>query len=546
MTERDEFEQLFRDFVAGKLSRRHLLAGGAAMGAGAALAAAGGASAEPSSTARGLSRAFQDASPTPKTGGTLKVGMQSDPGGLDAVLLPGTALWHVVEHIYNKLTFIKPDLSVGLELADSLDVSDDGITYTFALHPGIKFHNGRDMVADDVVYSFKRLADPATASPSVDYVASMADIAAPDPSTVLITLKAPDASFLSQIANLACAVVPKEVVEENGDLSQVAVGTGPFKFIEYVPNTSISLEKNADYWEEGLPYVDAIEMLIASEDTSRTTAVVEGSVDLIEYAPLRDVDALQQDSSLVLAGDTNTNIRFLQFNLRRDPFTDVKVRKAISMVIDRDAVLGPAVFGHGTPVVTMWPPDHWAALQVDMPAPDIDGAKALLAEAGFADGFDTTLTSWAEYSFLSAPATVIQEQLKQIGINAELNLLDTGTMLQDVHTPGKENYDMAVTGTSGHIDPNELAQNFQTGAGGNTSGYSNPRVDELITQGYQTTDQAARVEIYHELQQILLEDLPWVNLFVANQYEAMKTYVMGYYHTPNGSNIAFKRTWLDK
>src|SRR5215211_3593000 len=310
--QRTEFEQLFRDFVAGKLSRRHFVAGGAALGAGAAVVTAGGAMAAPGSIAPRLRGAYQEASPTPKTGGTLKVGMQSDPGGLDAVLLSGTALWHVVEHVYNKLTVINPDLSVGLELADSLDVSDDGITYTFKLHPGVKFHNGREMVADDVVYSFKRLADPATASPSVDYVASMADITAPDASTVVITLKAPDASFLSQIANIACAVVPKEVVEENGDLSQVAVGTGPFTFVEYIPNTSISLEKNPDYWEEGLPYVDAIEMLIASEDTSRTTAVVEGTVDFIEYAPLRDVDDLQQDSSLTLAGDTNTNIRFLQ------------------------------------------------------------------------------------------------------------------------------------------------------------------------------------------------------------------------------------------
>jgi peptide/nickel transport system substrate-binding protein len=149
------------------------------------------------------------------------------------------------------------------------------------------------MVADDEVYSLKRLADPVTASPSVDYVASMADITAPDPSTVVITLKAPDASFLSSIANIACAVVPKEVVEENGDLSQVAVGTGPFVFKEYVPNTSVTLEKNPSYWEEGLPYVDGLELIIASEDTARTTAVVSGTVDMIEYAPLRVIELLQ-------------------------------------------------------------------------------------------------------------------------------------------------------------------------------------------------------------------------------------------------------------
>ena len=555
MTARDEramkheFEQLFRDFVAGKLSRRHFMAGGAALGTGAALLTAGGASAAPRSIAPRVRGAFQEASPTPKSGGTLKVGMQSDPGSLDAVLAPATALWHVVEHIYNKLTVIQPDLSVALELAESLDISEDGLTYTFKLPSGVMFHNGREMVGEDVVYSLKRLAgmtDPPVESPSVDYVASMQDITAPDPTTVVITLKAPDASFLSQIANIACAVVPREVVEEHGDLSQIAVGTGPFTFIEYVPNTGVTLEKNANYWEEGLPYVDGLELIIASEDTSRTTAVTTGTVDMIEYAPLRDIEILQQDDSIKLAGDTNVNIRFLGFNLTREPFSDVRVRKAISMVIDREAVLGPAVFGHGTPVQTIWPPDHWAALPGEIPAPDIDGAKALMAEAGFPDGFETTLTSWSEYSFLNAPALVIQEQLRQIGIEAEMVLLDTGTMIADVHTPGQENYDMAVTGTSGHIDPHELITNFQTGAGGNTWGYSNPQVDELIDQAYVLSDQAARAEIYHQIQEILLEELPWVNLFVANQYEALKTYVMGYEHIPNGSNVTIKRVWLDQ
>ena len=364
---------MMRAFVAGKLNRRDLVTRGAAVGAGAALLTTGIASAAPASTAKTLRASLQDA--TPKAGGTLKMGMQSDPGGLDPVLLSATALWHVVEHIYNRLTKIMPDLSVAPELAESIDISEDGITYTFNLRSGVTFHNGRELVADDVVYSYKRLVDPAIASPSADYLLSMADVVAKDPATVVLTLKAPDASFLSGIANAACNIVPHEVVEENTDLSLVAVGTGPFIFKEYIPNTSITLEKNPNYWEDGLPYVDGLELIIASDDTSRTTAVVTGTVDIIEYAPLRDIELLEADDSIDLAGDTNTNIRFLAFNLEREPFNDVKVRKAISMVIDREAVLGPAVFGHGTPVQTLWPPDHWAALPGDIPPVDVEGAK---------------------------------------------------------------------------------------------------------------------------------------------------------------------------
>lgn len=546
MSERQHFESMFRDLVAGRLTRRELmrLAG---MGAGAAAAmGAGVAAAAPHSGAALLRAAAQQATPEPnaKPGGTLKMGMQSDPGGLDPVKLEATALWHVVEHIYNRLTKVNPDLSIGLELADSVDISEDGLTYTFKLHPGVTFHNGRALVADDVVYSLKRVVDPATASTAAANLSSMQDVVAQDASTVVLTLKAPDASILSALTDPSCIIVPKEVVEQNGDLSQTAVGSGPFTFKEYIPNTSLKLEKNPNYWETGLPLLDGIEMTIASDDTARTTAVTTGTVDFIEYAPLRDIELLQGDSSIVLAGNTNTNIRFLGFNLRRQPFDNPKVRQAISMVIDREAVLGPAVFGHGTPVVTIFPPDYWAALKVDIPAPDIDGAKALLAEAGFPDGFKTTITSWAAYSFLNAAAVVIQEELKQIGIDAELNLLDTPTLLQDVYSDF--NFDMTVTGTSGYTDPNTVALNFQTNASGNFVGYSNPQVDDLIAQGAQETDQAKRAEIYQQMQQTLITDLPWVNLFVANQYEAMKNYVKGYYHTPNGSNQAVKQVWLDK
>jgi peptide/nickel transport system substrate-binding protein len=231
--------------------------------------------------------------------------------------------------------------------------------------------------------------------------------------------------------------------------------------------------------------------------------------------------------------------------LTREPFTDLKVRQAINMAIDRNAVLGPAVFGHGTPTEVLFPPDYWAALQHEMPAPDVEGAKALLADAGFPDGFETTITTWSAYSFLSNAAVVVQEQLKQIGIEAEINAVENATMIQSVYVD--KDFDMAVTGDSAYVDPNNLILgNFGTGESGNFVSYSNPEVDELITQGIAVTDEAQRVEIYQQIQEILLADLPWVMLFIANQFEAMKTDVKGYTHIPTGSNITLKETWLDR
>lgn len=518
------------------LNRRTLLGGAAALGLTAPLLGTA-----PRTVL--AAAALQDAEP--QAGGILRVGLQSDPTALDPQKQSLTAIWHVVEHIYDGLTRVKPDLSVEGALAESWEISDDGLTYTFTLRPGVLFHDGTPLKASDVKFTFERLVDPETASTSAAELASMASIEAPDDATVVMTLNAPDASLLATLAGGSCFVYSQAFVEaNNNDVSQVAMGTGPFKFVEYVPNTRVVLEKNADYWEEGLPYLDGIEMTIASDDTARTAAVVTGTVDFIEYAPLRDIESLQQDANITLAGDSNTNIRFIGLNLSVEPFDNLQVRQAIAMVVDREAMLGPTVFGHGTPTQVLFPPDFWATLPMDVGTPDVEGAKALMAEAGYADGFSTTITSWSQYSFLSNAAVVLQEQLRQIGIEAELNLVENATMVEQVYT-GKT-YEIAVTGESAYVDPNTLIlPNFKSGESGNFVNYSNEEVDALIEQGIAATDQAERAEIYQQIQQLLVDDLPWINLFVANQYEAMRNNVMGYVHIPTGSNASFRETWLE-
>jgi peptide/nickel transport system substrate-binding protein len=524
----------------GKLDRRQLVAGAA--GLGLAVPFLGG------NLSAFASPSLQEATPTPKSGGILKVGLQADPTALDPQKQNLTAIWHVIEHIYNGLTRVKPDLSIEPALAEGWDISEDGTSYMFVLREGVTFHDGTPLKASDVKFTFERLVDPATASPGASELASMKSIEVNDDRTVVMTLNAPDASLLAALAGGTCVIFSEEFVKaNNNDVSQVAMGTGPFKFVEYVPNTRIVLERNENYWEEGLPYLDGIEMTIASDDTARTAAVVTGTVDFIEYAPLRDIPSLEADPSLELAGESNTNIRFIGFNLSKEPFDNLQVRQAIAAVVDREAMLGPTVFGYGTPTEVLFPPDFWAALQQEVRPPDVERAKALMAEAGFADGFSTTITSWSQYSFLSNAAVVLQEQLRQIGIEAELNLVENATMVEQVYDPATRDYEIAVTGESAYVDPNTIVlPYFKTGEGNNFMGYSNPEVDKLIEQAIASTDQEERASIYQQIQKILLEDLPWVNLFVADQYEAMKDYVQGYVHIPNGSNISFRTTWLSE
>lgn len=541
-------------FLSSRFSRRKALQGAGAIGLGAAAA--------PVLGKRALAAPFaQDAAP--KSGGVLNVGLQADPTALDPQKQSLTAIWRVVEHFYQGLTGIGADLAPYPLLAETVEVSEDGLTHTYKLREGVTYHDGAVMTADDVLFSYHRLLDPAIASTNASNLlgvvgaaefnsgaaTEISGVTVVDDLTVQLTLTAPDASLAVVLASPASAIFNRAFTEANGnDLSQIVNGTGPFKLVEYIPNTSVTVEKHTEYWEEGLPLLDGMEMLIVPTDVARTASIVQGTTDLIEYAPLADIQTFLDDQdNFSVAGDSNTNIRYMSFNYDVEPFGDLRVRQAISMAIDRGPIVDSAVFGYGTAVGTLFPPDFWAVLPTEIAAPDIEGAKALLAEAGYADGFDTMITSWAQYSFLSNAAVVLQEQLKQIGVNAELNLVENATMIADVHTPASKNFEIGVTGTSGYVDPHPLiSANFSSEGSSNSMNYSNAEVDALIEQGMVETDLQARSEVYRQIQEILIADMPWVFLFVANQFEVMKSDVKDYVHIATGSGVSYKQVWLDR
>lgn len=532
-------QSLVSDITHGRLTRREALLRGAAAGlAMPALAALSGV---------GVTGATaQDATPAADvvTGGVLRVGLSADPAELDPHLTSLTAAWHVIEHVYETLVSYDESLAPISGLAESWEISEDGLIYTFALRQGVKFHNGRDFVADDVVYCFNRIVDEATASPSASDFANVTSVEAPDPATAIFTLAAADSSFIAKLMSNSLYIVPQEAVEENGDLTQTMVGTGPFKFVEYIPNTSVTLARNADYWDAPLPYLDGLELTVAIDPTVRRTALVQGSVDLIEYAPAQDLPIFEGDDSLQVFGDQNTNIRYMAINVSREPFDILEVRQAIEMVIDRGPIIQSAIFGAGQPTRTIFPASFWAGSDVEIPAPDIEGAQALLESVGLGDGFSTTLHSWAQYPFLSNAALVIQEQLKAINIEADTDFQENAIYLENYFAG---NFDLSVTGTSAYIDPNDvIEQNFLSTGSSNGIGYRNADVDALMAEGVATTDQAARAEIYDQIQEILLQDLPWINLFIASQYEAAKTYVMDYVHIATGTNKSIRSVWLDQ
>lgn len=493
----------------------------------------------------GQSAAPQPQPSQPKPGGVLRVGTNQDPVGFDPHLTNATASYRILENIYSSLLRFKPNLEVEGDLAESYRAID-ATTWEFKLRRGVKFHSGKPLTSADVKCSLERIKDPEVKSPRASQLAPIVSIETPDDFTVIIKTDRPYAPLLAILADRTMAIVNRELVEANGGrLENVADGTGPFKLKEWVPNTRTVLEKNPDYYIPGQPLLDQVIYQPIPDDTARSTAVRTGAVDFIEYAPPKDLELLRADPNILITGEGNNNVRFLAFNTKVPPFDNPKVRQAIAWAVDREAVLQAAMNGAGTPLYAgPFLSSFWPGLKEPYFKRDLDKARQLLAEAGFPNGFTAKLLNTPTYSFLGNAGIAVQEQLKEIGINLEIESLEWSVFLRRYLS---KEFEAVVSGYSGFADPHvPLDGNYVTGRPNNFMSYSNPKFDELIERGAQETDLEKRAEIYRQAQLILLEDSPMVFLYAANEYEAMQRYVIGYEHYLNGSHVSFRKVWLNK
>lgn len=489
--------------------------------------------------------AAKPAAGTPKAGGTLKIGTNQDAVGFDPHTTNATASYRILENVYSQLVKFAPGLEVQPDLAESYKATSP-TTWEFKLRKGVKFHSGKELKAEDVKYSLERIKDPNVKSPRASQLAAITEITTPDDYTVVIKTDKPYSPMLAVLADRTMAIVNKAAVEKaGGKLDNSADGTGPFKFKEYVPNTRTVLEKNPDYFIKGQPLLDSVIYTPVPDDTARTTAVRTGSVDIIEYAPPKDLKLMEGDK-LTIAGSGNNNVRFLAFNTKVKPFDNPKVRQAVAWAVDRDAIVQAAYNGAGTSL-TAGPflSSFWPGMKEPVYGKrDVAKAKALLAEAGYPNGVTAKLKNTPTYSFLGNAGIAAQEQLKEAGINLEIVSLEWSVFLKDYLA---KDFESVVSGYSAFADPHgPLDANYVTGRTNNFMNYSNPKFDELVAKGAQESNQAERAKIYIEAQKILLEDSPMVYLYAANEYEAMQPYVKGYAHYLNGSHVSLREVWMDK
>lgn len=320
------------------------------------------------------------------------------------------------------------------------------------------------------------------------------------------------------------------------------VGTGPFTFDEYVPNSVVNLVKNDQYWLEGRPYLDGLEIQVIPDDTARTTALVSDTVDFIEAVPHKDVATMQESKDLALTGDQATNLRWIVFNVRKEPFNNKEFRQAIASGIERQPIIEAAVFGYGTPLYGMYPSDYWAGYAGEIPEPDPEGAEEAISEISLPEGFNPGVLTWGEYDFLSNTSVVVQEQLRKMGVTSEIDPQENAIYLERYFAG---DFDIAVMGAGGYIDPNDfMQQSLGTDGPTNAAGYSNEELDELMAEGLREQDQEKRKEIYQRCQELIIEDAPWIMLYTSNTFEGMRANVKGFVHSLSGSFFALRETWI--
>jgi len=440
----------------------------------------------------------------------LIVAAEQEPVGYDPHKVPAASSVRVYALIYDSLTKLDESMNIVPNLAEKWEVAPDGKTITMSLHKGVKFHNGKDMTADDVKFSFERILNPDTGAIAKSYFSNVESIEVKDPTTVVFHLKNADAAFIANTASAYASIVPSG----STDLTKDAIGTGPFKLEQSEPGQYVLLKKNADYFNKDLPKVETIKFQIMKDEAERLAAIRSGKID---------ISTVSADSAKLLEGKPGVQVKnyqsleysYLGINVNKKPFDNPKVREAISYAVDRNQIVQTvwkgeaALTGPIAPALTSWAVD---AASYPTYKPDAAKAKQLLAEAGFPNGFDTEIETAATYPDMIETAQVIQQQLKAIGINAKINQLEWGNYIEVWKS--KDMNLMVGRNTSGVDADRSMRFFFATTGSANVWNYSNPAYDELVEKALATVDQAERKKLYEQAQTMLVADAP--NLFLAS------------------------------
>jgi peptide/nickel transport system substrate-binding protein len=460
-------------------------------------------------------------------GGPFIVARTADIDGRDPAVATAFQTLQTLGLAYDTLVETNDAGEIEPSLATDWQVSSDGRTVTLTLRDGVTFHNGATFTAADAKATIDRLLDPKTGSVVASNLANVSEVRADGDNTLVIELSRPDTALLNVLAATGTSMLDEKDIA-SGAVGRDVNGTGPFRWGSWQQGEKVTLEANQDYWG-GAPQLDTVEMRVIPDESSILSGMRAGSFDMGIVTDPSVANQVDGDDMQLISQPT-LSYHVLQLNAQRGPLTELPVRQAIACAIDRDQVVQTAYFGQGEVTGPITSPGYDLAATEGLPCdpPDLDAARKLLADAGYADGLRLqTIVMVGEYATATNIAQSVQAQLQKIGVTLDLQQQQINVYVDNWLNA---NYDAAVALNGGDTDPYLMYGRYFTDNASlaKPAGLSDPRLNQLLQQANTTTDEAERQQLFGQLQQELLRLSPWVWLQQNQSYYLLGNDVEGF------------------
>jgi len=488
--------------------------------------------------------------PAATRGGRVTIGSLVEPPAIDPFRQAADARVRVSVLIYQGL-FYEDQAGIARPLlAASAETSADGRTWTMKLRQGVKFHTGAVMTAADVKYSLDFMRNPANGSPGGGDLASVEAIEAPDESTVVFRLVRPNAALPMALTNKYTVVVPRGFLDDPASgtkFNEVSVGTGPFRLKQFRPNATLTLERHAEYWQPGLPCLDEITFVTMPNSAAMVVGLQSRRIDMAMFSRPQDTQALANAPGVEVHRWPSLNQKTIDLDCKYNRLPDVRVRQAIALAIDKKTVMDASIAGFGTVIGTTVAgmQESWGVPLDRLPNQkiDLDRARALLREAGLAEGFDIELTTIIGYDWMDAAAVTVSEQLRRINIRVTIRKLELGVWIRNLRA---REMGLTFNDWGAPPDPSLLYyRHFHTlPEGADFRNWNSARASALLDRGQEVADPAARKAIYDEFQMLMAEEVPTIMMFSSDLLTANRTRLKNYVQHGTGWYFGLVKAWV--
>ncbi|WP_018132979.1 glutathione ABC transporter substrate-binding protein [Effusibacillus pohliae] len=474
----------------------------------------------------------------------LVVAQAANPTTMDPQDAQDTLSYSIMKTMYEGLLGFDKDMKIVPVLAESMpELSKDAKSVTFKLKKGIKFHDGTDLNAEAVKINFDRVKDPNNKLKRASLFAVIEKTEVVDPYTVKFTLNRPFAAIVQTFAHPAAMIIsPKAIKEYGKEIQRKPVGTGPFQFVEWKDADHVTVKKFDGYWDKAnAAKVEKITFKPVTEAGSRVAMLKTGEAQFVYPLPPDQVDSLKDDKNVAVDRSPSIVERYIAFNTTKKPFDEKRVRQALNYAVNKDALIKVVAKGYASPAESVIAPKVWGFQKQQMYGYDPGKAKQLLAEAGYPNGFETTI--WTANATESVKiAEFIQQQWKEVGIKANVQQMESGTLSNQMYVKPEDSKMLTYSGgwspSTGEADWGIrplLTKDLFPPAGYNVGYYVNERVEKDIATGLQSTDEKERLAAYADAQKTIVEDAPWVFLYVPDNVSGKRKNLSGVFVLPDGA-----------